>query len=121
MHKDGISTQGAYVGSTTSAGTSNTSVQWFTNEQHMAIGRNDSCRIRIMYFHEKDSNSVTFKWKKDAESVNTLTLTDTFVAHTGNLLIGETGNNNFVGTLTKFEVYDTAIGSTTEASFFGDE
>lgn len=113
--------KGVYVGSTTSAGTSNTSVQWFTNEQHMAIGRNDSCRIRIMYFHEKDSNSVTFKWKKDAESVNTLTLTDTFVAHTGNLLIGETGVNNFVGTLTKFELYDTAIDSTAENSFFGDE
>lgn len=113
--------KGVYVGSTASAGTSNTSVQWFTNEQHMAIGRNDNCRIRIMYFHEKDSNSVTFKWKKDAESINTLTLTDTFVAHTGNLLIGETGNNNWVGTLTKFELYDTAIDSTAENSFFGDE
>lgn len=113
--------KGVYVGSTSGAGTSNTAVQWFTNEQHMAIGRNDSCRIRIMYFHEKGSNSVTFKWKKDAESINTLTLTDTFVAHTGNLLIGETGNNNWVGTLTKFELYDTAIDSTAENSFFGDE
>lgn len=113
--------KGVYVGSTSGAGASNTAVQWFTNEQHMAIGRNDSCRIRIMYFHEKDSNSVTFKWKKDAESINTLTLTDTFVAHTGNLLIGETGNNNWVGTLTKFELYDTAIDSTAENSFFGDE
>lgn len=113
--------KGVYVGSTASAGNSNTAVQWFTNEQHMAFGRSDSGRIRIMYFHEKDSNSVTFKWKKDAESVNTLTLTDTFVAHTGNLLIGESGNNNWVGTLTKFELYDTAIDSTAENSFFGDE
>ena len=111
--------KGIYVGSTSSSGTSNTEAQWYDAKNNIGFGRSSSGRIRILYSHEINSNTVTVKWKSSGD-VTTFTLSNAITTHDNALYVGgnTTAANNWVGTLSKFEVYDRILSQSEIDDFF---
>ncbi len=113
--------KGIYVGSSNESGVSATDAQWFSARQAFAVGRSTIGRIRMLYAHEQGTDMATFMWKLDDGNIGTFTISNAYIIANGDLYIGSNNaNSNFVGTVTKFEVYRTLLGQSAINDFFGD-
>lgn len=112
--------KGLYFGSTTASGNNRTEVQYFDATNYIDFGRYQAGRIRILCSHVAGSGSTTVMWKTDSD-VTTFTLSNTFTAHSGNLVVAGTASsttNTWVGTLNKFEVYSKILEQNEIDDFF---